>query len=129
RSLPGKYAPPSGRLLLADVDGRIAGVIALRPVEIAGVCEMKRLFVRPEFRGLSLGRALVYELIAHARSIAYSRMRLDTMQGKMDRAIALYRMVGFREIPPYYDSPVKETLFLELDLTTKQTATPQKSPH
>ena len=126
RSLPGKYAPPSGRLLLADVDGRIAGVIALRPVELAGVCEMKRLFVRPEFRGLSLGRALVHELIAQARSVGYECMRLDTMQGRMDRAIALYRMVGFREIPPYYDSPVKETLFLELDLTTKQTATPQK---
>jgi len=126
RSLPGKYAPPSGRLLLADVDGRIAGVIALRPVELAGVCEMKRLFVRPEFRGLSLGRALVHELIAQARSVGYQCMRLDTMQGKMDRAIALYRMVGFREIPPYYDSPVKETLFLELDLTAKQTATPQK---
>jgi ribosomal protein S18 acetylase RimI-like enzyme len=126
RSLPGKYAPPSGRLLLADVDGRIAGVIALRPVELAGVCEMKRLFVRPESRGLSLGRALVDELIAQARSIGYRCMRLDTMQGRMDRAIALYRMVGFREIPPYYESPVKETLFLELDLTAQHTATSQK---
>jgi putative acetyltransferase len=116
RDLPGKYEPPAGRLLLVACDGRAAGMIALRPVEENGVCEMKRLYVRPEFRGQALGRALAEELITQARLIGYRRMRLDTIQGKMDRAIDLYRMLGFREIPPYYSSPVKETLFLELDL-------------
>lgn len=115
RSLPGKYAPPAGRLLLA-VDGDPGGLIALRPVEEPAVCEMKRLYVRPAFRGKALGRALVDELIAQARKIGYKRMRLDTMQGKMDHAIELYRTLGFREIPPYYASPVKETLFLEMEL-------------
>jgi putative acetyltransferase len=116
RSLPGKYAPPAGRLLLAEDDGRVGGMIALRPVDEPGVCEMKRLYVRPAFRGQALGRMLVEELIAQAREIGYRRMRLDTIQGKMDRAITLYRVLGFREIPPYYASPVKETLFLELEL-------------
>jgi putative acetyltransferase len=116
RTLPGKYAPPAGRLLLAEQDRRAAGMVALRPVEESGVCEMKRLYVRPGFRGRAVGRALVDELIAQAREIGYRRMRLDTIQGKMDRAITLYRVLGFREIPPYYASPVKETLFLELDL-------------
>ncbi|HLW54762.1 MAG TPA: GNAT family N-acetyltransferase [Candidatus Angelobacter sp.] len=120
RTLPGKYAPPAGRLLLAEVEGRSAGMIALRPVDENGACEMKRLYVRPDFRGHAAGRALVDELIAQARSIGYHRMRLDTIQGKMDRAIALYRVLGFREIAPYYNSPVKETLFLELDFTRGQ---------
>ena len=119
RELPGKYALPAGRLLLAEHDGRTAGMIALRAVEEHGVCEMKRLYVRPAFRGLSLGRALVDQLIAQATEIGYRRMRLDTIQGKMDRAIEMYRMLGFHEIPPYYSSPVKETLFLELELTQR----------
>jgi putative acetyltransferase len=116
RTLPGKYAPPAGRLLLAGSDGRAAGMIALRPVEADGVCEMKRLYVRPAFRGQALGRTLAEELIGQAIEIGYRRMRLDTIQGKMDRAIDLYRVLGFREIPPYYASPVKETLFLEKQL-------------
>ena len=120
--LPGKYAPPAGRLLLAEHEGRTAGVIALRPVDEKGVCEMKRLFVRPAFRGLALGRILVERLIAEARQIGYRRMRLDTMQGRMDHAIELYRRLGFREIPAYYSSPVKETLFLELDLAHSRRA-------
>lgn len=118
RSLPGKYAPPAGRLLLAEDEGRTAGMIALRPADEPGVCEMKRLYVRPEFRGRALGRKLADELIAQAEAIGYRRMRLDTIQGKMDRAIEMYRVLGFREIPPYYSSPVKETLFLELMLGT-----------
>jgi GNAT superfamily N-acetyltransferase len=116
RSLPGKYAPPSGRLLLALWDGQPAGVIALRPLEEPGVCEMKRLYVRPEFRGHQIGRVLAERIIGEAGEIGYSRMRLDTISGKMDSAIAMYRTLGFVEIDPYYKTPVGETLFMELAL-------------
>jgi ribosomal protein S18 acetylase RimI-like enzyme len=116
RSLPGKYAPPAGRLLLAYCDGEAAAMIALRPVDIPGVCEMKRLYVRPAFRGKSLGRELTVRLIAEARAAGYGRMRLDTVPGKMDRAIVLYRELGFREVPAYYATPVREMLFMELTL-------------
>ena len=116
QSLPGKYAPPSGRLLLALWDGRPAGVIALRPLEEPGVCEMKRLYVRPEFRGHQIGRILAERVIGEAAEIGYSRMRLDTISGKMDSAIAMYRTLGFAEIDPYYKTPVGETLFMELAL-------------
>jgi GNAT superfamily N-acetyltransferase len=116
QSLPGKYAPPSGRLLLALWEGRPAGVIALRPLEEPGVCEMKRLYVRPEFRGHQIGRILAERVISEAAEIGYSRMRLDTISGKMDSAIAMYRTLGFAEIDPYYKTPVGETLFMELAL-------------
>ena len=116
RSLPGKYAAPAGRLLLAYCDGEAAAMIAMRPVETAGVCEMKRLYVRPAFRGKSLGRELTVRLIAEARAAGYHCMRLDTVSGKMDRAIALYRELGFREIPAYYATPLREMLFMELML-------------
>ncbi len=116
RTLPGKYAAPGGRLLLAMCDGKPAGVVALRPLDEPAVCEMKRLYVRPDFRGKSLGRALAEELIVTARAIGYQRMRLDTVPGKMDRAIAMYREMGFREIEAYYPSPVRHTLFMELAL-------------
>jgi GNAT superfamily N-acetyltransferase len=116
QSLPGKYAPPAGRLLLALLDGRPAGVIALRPLEKPGVCEMKRLYVRPEFRGHQIGRILAEKVIAEAAEIGYSRIRLDTILGKMDSAIAMYRTLGFAEISPYYKTPVGPTLFMELAL-------------
>jgi len=116
RSLPGKYAPPSGRLLLALWEGRPAGMIALRALEESGRCEMKRLYVRPEFRGHAIGRILAERVVSEAREIGYSRMRLDTVQGKMDRAIAMYRELGFKETIPYYSTPVSQTLFMELDL-------------
>jgi putative acetyltransferase len=116
RTLPGKYAPPRGRLLLALWDGRVAGMGALRPMDLPGICEMKRLYVRPEFRGHAIGRALVEKLIADAREMGYERMRLDTVPGKMDRAIELYRQLGFKEIAPYYATPVEHTLFMELAL-------------
>ena len=116
QSLPGKYAPPAGRLLLALWDGRPAGVIALRPLQEPGVCEMKRLYVRPEFRGHQIGRILAERIVREAAEIGYSRMRLDTISGKMDSAIAMYRTLGFAEIDPYYKSPVGETLFMELAL-------------
>ncbi len=122
RTLPGKYAPPKGRLLLALWDGRVAGMGALRPMDEPGLCEMKRLYVRPEFRGHAIGRALAEKLIGDARETGYARMRLDTVRGKMDRAIALYRQLGFKEIAPYYGTPVEHTLFMELALSPLQAA-------
>lgn len=120
RTFPGKYAPPAGRLLLALWDGKPAGVVALRPLEEAAVCEMKRLYVRPEFRGHQIGRMLAEEIIRKAAEIGYSRMRLDTVAGQMDSAIAMYRELGFKETDPYYQTPVGHTLFMELALTQSQ---------
>jgi putative acetyltransferase len=116
-NLPGDYEPPQGRLLLAREFDQLLGCIALRPVGPT-TCEMKRLFVRPEYRERRLGRVLVEAIIEEARKIGYTHMRLDTIRGKMDRAIALYRSMGFVEIPSYYDTPVDTTTFMELDLLT-----------
>lgn len=116
RTLPGKYAAPPGRLLLAFWDERPAGIGALRPLSEDGVCEMKRLYVRPEFRGKGIARALAEKLIDEACRIGYKCMRLDTVPGKMDAAIALYRDLGFQETKPYYGTPVESTLFMELRL-------------
>ncbi|HWF02681.1 MAG TPA: GNAT family N-acetyltransferase [Candidatus Angelobacter sp.] len=116
QSLPGKYAPPSGRLFLAFWNGRPAGVIALRALKDADLCEMKRLYVRQEFRGHNIGRILAERLISEAAQMGYTRMRLDTVPGQMDKAIAMYRALGFKETDAYYNTPVGETLFMELDL-------------
>ena len=113
--LPGSYAPPAGRLLLAIQGDEAGGCIALRPLA-DNICEMKRLYVRPRFRGQGLGGELVAAVIDAAREIGYEHMRLDTLPGKMDQAIALYRSIGFREIPPYYHNPVEGALFMELAL-------------
>ena len=113
-TLPGKYAPPQGRLLLAVDDQQQAGCVALRPLE-PGVCEMKRLYVRPAWRGHGLGRLLTKRIVAAGHDIGYKRMRLDTLNS-MQAAIGLYRSLGFREIKPYYDNPSERAVFLELDL-------------
>jgi putative acetyltransferase len=115
KNLPGKYSAPEGRLYLASVDDMTAGCIALRPLE-ADVCEMKRLFVREEFRGLQIGRLLIERAIDDAREIGYSAMRLDTFPPKMGKAVQLYELYGFREIAPYYDNPNEGVLFMELAL-------------
>jgi len=115
--LPGDYAPPRGRLLLAREYDQVMGCIALRPLGPA-TCEMKRLFVRPEYRDRRLGRVLVEAIIEEARKIGYTHMRLDTIADRMDRAVALYRSLGFVEIPPYRENPVDSATFMELDLLT-----------
>ena len=117
KSLPGKYAPPDGRLLLATEGAELAGCIALRKLA-PSVCEMKRLFVRPAFRSHGLGKVLVDAIIDEARNIGYEHMRLDTLPGLMDRAIALYQSIGFIDIEPYYPNPVAGAKFMQLDLLT-----------
>jgi len=143
--LPGEYVPPGGLLLLAlagsadhvdaDTDRRnhapsgagragdrevrdLAGCVALRPLgDIGeGTCEMKRLYVRPAFRGRGAGRALAAAAVAAARAAGYRRMRLDTIPGEMAAAVTLYRELGFRDIPPYYENPIPGALCMELEL-------------
>lgn len=114
-ALPGKYAKPDGRLFLAYSDERLAGCIALRKLE-DGICEMKRLFVRDEFRGARIGVQLIERLIADAREIGYEKMRLDTFPPKMGKAVSLYESHGFSPIAPYYENPHDGVLFMELNL-------------
>ena len=113
--LPGKYDQPAGRLLLAYDDNQLAGCIALRKLE-DGICEMKRLYVRGEFRGKQIGQQLIERVISDARDIGYGRMRLDTHPPKMGKAVKLYESYGFISIPPYYENPHSDVLFMELAL-------------
>jgi GNAT superfamily N-acetyltransferase len=112
--LPGKYALPDGCILLATDGDETAGCAALRPLG-EGVCELKRMYVRPAWRKRGVGRMLAEALIACARQLGYRRIRLDTV-GRMAAAQALYRSLGFRDIPPYYPSPLPGAMFMELTL-------------
>ena len=113
-TLPGDYAPPSGRLLIATWADQLAGCVALRPMD-DDICEMKRLYARPAYRGRGIGTALTDAVIDAARAIGYTRMRLDTLPS-MHSARTLYASLGFREIEPYRYNPIEGSAFLELDL-------------
>jgi len=113
--LPGDYAPPEGRLLLATNEGAPAACVALHKLE-PGICEMKRLYVRPQYRGKGLGLALAEGIIAEARQIGYQRLRLDTIEPVMRSAVLLYRQLRFREIAPYRKNPIEGALYMELQL-------------
>jgi GNAT superfamily N-acetyltransferase len=113
--LPGCYAAPAGRLVIARVGGEVVGCVGLRPLE-PGVCEMKRLWVEPGFAGRGIGRALAETVVAAARQIGYRRMRLDTIPARMPAAQHLYAALGFREIPAYYHNPLPGVVMLELEL-------------
>jgi ribosomal protein S18 acetylase RimI-like enzyme len=120
-ALPGRYAAPTGCILLASTpaDGDVA-CIALREIAqgpLGRTCEMKRLFVRPSHRGLGIGRAMCEHLISRAVTLGYAAMRLDT-DSYMKEAIGLYRSLGFRPIAKYNDDPIPDTLFFELELTS-----------
>jgi ribosomal protein S18 acetylase RimI-like enzyme len=117
-TLPGDYAEPGGVLLLAYVDGALAGCGAMRPlpdVDHANACEMKRLYVRPAFRGFGLGRRLAQELLDRAVAAGYSAMLLDTLD-EMESARELYASLGFVEIAPYYFNPIPGAHYLKVDL-------------
>lgn len=114
-NLPGKYAAPSGRLFLIEIDGNVAGCVAVRRLDDE-ICEMKRLFVREQFRGSGAGRQLIEAIIEAARSIGYRKMRLDTLADKMPKAVELYQFYGFRKISAYCRNPRADALFMEKDL-------------
>ena len=116
-SLPGDYAAPEGRLLLAEYDGELAGCVALHKLA-PGICEMRRLYLRPEFRGKGLGRILADYVIEEARKIGYRQMRLGTVEPKMKHALEIYRKIGFRIIKPYRNNPLKDAVYMELDLVS-----------
>jgi len=113
--LPGKYAPPNGTLLLATVNGHAAGCCGLQRLG-QDTCEMKRLYVRSHFRGMGVGHRLAEQIIAEAIILGYDHMRLETIAGKMDAAIHVYRQLGFREIAAYRANAIPGALYMELGL-------------
>lgn len=112
--LPGEYVPPYGGLLLAFYDDTLAGCVAIRKID-DNVCEMKRLYLRPELRGKGIGKKMGNEIVKVAREIGYKKMRLDTVP-TMTEAISLYRSLGFVEIDPYRGNPIPGAIFMELEL-------------
>jgi GNAT superfamily N-acetyltransferase len=126
KSLPGMYAPPGGRLLLVRLDDEVVGGVGMRPLD-DGICEMKRMYVRPSSHGKGAGRKLAEAIVDAALEEGYVAMRLDTLT-RLDAAIALYRSMGFAEIPAYYDNPLDGVLYLELDLRSADAAI-SMSPH
>ena len=114
-NLPGKYQKPEGRLFLAISDKQVAGCIALRKLE-DGICEMKRLYVRDDFRGQKIGIQLIEKIISAAKEIGYQKLRLRHLSPKMGKAVGLYQAYGFREIKSYDPNPHGQTLFMELEL-------------
>ncbi len=113
--LPGSYAPPDGRLFLAYCGTEASGCVALRKLG-PDICEMKRLYLRPQFRGQGRGRFLAESIIQEAQKIGYRKMRLDTIRTNMQEAIGLYRQLGFKEIAPYRNNPLPGAMYMELDL-------------
>ena len=120
--LPGNYALPSGVLLLGLSNNQAAGCVALHRLE-DGVCEMKRLYVRPQFRGTGIGSQLVRRVIESAVAMGYKRMRLDTVADQMQDALRMYRRLGFLEIEPYGKNPIPSALYMELDLKRCEAST------
>ena len=117
-SLPGKYASPQGRLLLAKAGGEIAGCVGLRPLE-DGICEMKRLWVEPGFGGRGIGRRLAEMIVDAGRELGYEAMRLDTMPERLKVAGHIYDTLGFKEIPDYYHNPLDGVRMYEVSLKIK----------
>lgn len=113
-ALPGKYAPPDGRLLVAECEGLHVACVASRKIA-EGICEMKRLYVRPAFRGLGIGRVLAQAVIQSARDCGYRAMKLDTL-ASMKTAVTLYESLGFRRTAAYYDNPLPDVVYFELQL-------------
>lgn len=114
-SLPGSYAPPKGSLLLAEIGGEAVGCVAVRALHATNFCEMKRLYVRNSARGTGAGRALAEAAVAEGKRMNYDAMRLDTLS-TMAAALSLYRGLGFKEIPAYYETPITNTVFMHKDL-------------
>jgi putative acetyltransferase len=115
KTLPGLYAPPRGRLLLAFVRGKAAGTAALRPLSMYS-CEAKRLYVRPKYRGEGVGRSLLRRLVEEARTAGYQEMYGDTLKS-MTAALKMYRQVGFSEVAPYSSNPTPGAIFLKLSFS------------
>ena len=114
-SLPGKYAPPNGAILLAKVEQDIAGCVAVRELK-DGTCEMKRLYVKDKFRGLAIGKQLAKAIVAQAKALQYQKMQLDTLE-RLETAMGIYQKLGFKKTSPYYANPLDEVVYWELDLT------------